>query len=63
MPTQVPAFAEKLLNAETATQTKALVRKVELPGGGGIAALITLENGHDHTKPTLFGPSGLKALD
>ncbi|TNY36486.1 3-hydroxyacyl-CoA dehydrogenase NAD-binding domain-containing protein [Thermomonospora catenispora] len=43
--------------------TKALVREVELPLGAGRAALITLDNGHDHTKPNTFGPHGLLALN
>ncbi|WP_093171391.1 3-hydroxyacyl-CoA dehydrogenase NAD-binding domain-containing protein [Sinosporangium album] len=42
--------------------TKALVRDVELPGGAGTLALITLDNGFDHTKPNTFGPGGLTAL-
>ena len=25
-------------------------------------ALITLDNGHDHTRPNTFGPAGLLAL-
>ncbi|GAA2415539.1 3-hydroxyacyl-CoA dehydrogenase NAD-binding domain-containing protein [Actinomadura vinacea] len=43
--------------------THARVRDVELPLGAGRAALITLDNGHDHTKPNTFGPRGLLALD
>ncbi|MEW9549418.1 3-hydroxyacyl-CoA dehydrogenase NAD-binding domain-containing protein [Nonomuraea sp. NPDC050783] len=43
--------------------TKALVRDVRLPGGAGTMALITLDNGFDHTKPNTFGPHGLLALD
>jgi 3-hydroxyacyl-CoA dehydrogenase/enoyl-CoA hydratase/carnithine racemase len=42
--------------------TKALVRHVELPYGAGTMALITLDNGHDHTRPNTFGPAGLIAL-
>ncbi|MFI6292181.1 3-hydroxyacyl-CoA dehydrogenase NAD-binding domain-containing protein [Nonomuraea sp. NPDC050790] len=42
--------------------TKALVRDVELPDGAGIMALITLDNGFDHTKPNTFGPGGLTSL-
>ena len=30
------------------------------PGGAGTAALITLDNGLDHTKPNTFGPAGLR---
>ncbi|HYZ54927.1 MAG TPA: 3-hydroxyacyl-CoA dehydrogenase NAD-binding domain-containing protein [Streptosporangiaceae bacterium] len=42
--------------------TRALVRDVELPYGAGTLALITLDNGHDHTKPNTFGPAGLLEL-
>src|SRR5579859_1000856 len=42
--------------------TRALVRDVRLPGGAGTMALITLDNGHDHTRPNTFGPAGLVAL-
>ena len=37
--------------------TRALVRDVELPYGAGPMALITLDNGHDHTRPNTFGPA------
>jgi 3-hydroxyacyl-CoA dehydrogenase/enoyl-CoA hydratase/carnithine racemase len=42
--------------------TRALVRDVPLPHGAGTMALITLDNGHDHTRPNTFGPAGLLAL-
>ena len=42
--------------------TRALVRDVSLPYGAGTMALITLDNGHDHTRPNTFGPAGLLAL-
>ncbi len=42
--------------------TRALVRDVRLPDGAGTMALITLDNGHDHTRPNTFGPAGLLAL-
>jgi enoyl-CoA hydratase/carnithine racemase len=42
--------------------TRALVRDVELPYGAGTMALITLDNGRDHTRPSTFGPAGLLAL-
>jgi 3-hydroxyacyl-CoA dehydrogenase/enoyl-CoA hydratase/carnithine racemase len=42
--------------------THARVRDVELPDGAGTLALITLDNGHDHTKPSTFGPGGLLEL-
>jgi 3-hydroxyacyl-CoA dehydrogenase/enoyl-CoA hydratase/carnithine racemase len=46
--------------------TKAIVRDVDLNAavpGAGILALITLDNGHDHTKPNTFGPRGLFSLN
>ena len=42
--------------------TQALLRVVELPYGVGKAALITLDNGKDHTKPNTFGVGGLQSL-
>jgi 3-hydroxyacyl-CoA dehydrogenase/enoyl-CoA hydratase/carnithine racemase len=42
--------------------TRAIVRDVDLGPGAGILALITLDNGHDHTKPNTFGPRGLLSL-
>src|SRR6202167_202597 len=42
--------------------TKALVRDVQLPYGAGTMALITLDNGHDHTRPNTFGPASLIEL-
>jgi 3-hydroxyacyl-CoA dehydrogenase/enoyl-CoA hydratase/carnithine racemase len=43
--------------------THALVRYVHLPGTGGPRfALITVDNGHDHTRPNTFGPDGLREL-
>ncbi|TDD34792.1 3-hydroxyacyl-CoA dehydrogenase [Actinomadura sp. KC06] len=43
--------------------THAVVRDVTLPNEAGTLALITLDNGHDHTKPNTFGPNGLAELD
>ncbi|MCO5970563.1 3-hydroxyacyl-CoA dehydrogenase NAD-binding domain-containing protein [Actinoallomurus soli] len=43
--------------------THARVRDVELPYGAGTMALITLDNGFDHTKPNTFGPRGLLELN
>ena len=46
--------------------TEAIVRDVDLNAavpGAGILALITLDNGHDHTKPNTFGPRGLLSLN
>ncbi|MEU5105004.1 MULTISPECIES: 3-hydroxyacyl-CoA dehydrogenase NAD-binding domain-containing protein [unclassified Streptomyces] len=43
--------------------TQAHVRHLDLPGGAGRFALITLDNGLDHTKPTTFGPASLANLN
>ncbi|ROT32914.1 3-hydroxyacyl-CoA dehydrogenase NAD-binding domain-containing protein [Micromonospora sp. HM5-17] len=43
--------------------TRALLRLVAVPGLDRPAALITLDNGFDHTKPNTFGPAGLASLD
>ncbi|GAA4611618.1 3-hydroxyacyl-CoA dehydrogenase NAD-binding domain-containing protein [Actinoallomurus liliacearum] len=43
--------------------THVRVRDVELPYGAGTMALITLDNGFDHTKPNTFGPRGLLELN
>jgi 3-hydroxyacyl-CoA dehydrogenase/enoyl-CoA hydratase/carnithine racemase len=43
--------------------TRAIVRDVDLGPDAGLLALITLDNGHDHTKPNTFGPQGLLSLN
>ncbi|MCZ2839725.1 3-hydroxyacyl-CoA dehydrogenase NAD-binding domain-containing protein [Modestobacter sp. VKM Ac-2985] len=43
--------------------TAAKVRYLRVPGLAGELALITLDNGHDHTRPSTFGPGGLASLD
>ena len=43
--------------------TEAHVRYLQVPGLDGELALITLDNGHDHTRPSTFGPGGLASLD
>jgi 3-hydroxyacyl-CoA dehydrogenase/enoyl-CoA hydratase/carnithine racemase len=43
--------------------TLAPSRDVVLPNKAGTMALITLDNGHDHTKPNTFGPKGLAELN
>ncbi|WP_028649347.1 3-hydroxyacyl-CoA dehydrogenase NAD-binding domain-containing protein [Nocardiopsis sp. CNT312] len=53
--------ARELFGSEVVTN--AISRDVTLPYGAGTAVLITLDNGHDHTKPNTFGPGGLLALD
>jgi 3-hydroxyacyl-CoA dehydrogenase/enoyl-CoA hydratase/carnithine racemase len=43
--------------------TRALLRLVPVPGLDRPAALITLDNGRDHTKPNTLGPGGLASLE
>jgi 3-hydroxyacyl-CoA dehydrogenase/enoyl-CoA hydratase/carnithine racemase len=50
-----PDFADEVV-------TRSLVRYLEVPGVPGEIALITLDNGHDHTRPSTFGPAGLQSL-
>lgn len=51
------------LAAPNEVVTKALLRLVTVPGLDRPAALITLDNGHDHKKPNTLGPAGLASLD
>ncbi|MFY1620136.1 3-hydroxyacyl-CoA dehydrogenase NAD-binding domain-containing protein [Micromonospora sp. WMMD736] len=51
------------MKAANEVVTKALLRQVNVPGLDRPAALITLDNGLDHTKPNTFGPAGLASLD
>jgi 3-hydroxyacyl-CoA dehydrogenase/enoyl-CoA hydratase/carnithine racemase len=51
---EIPEFGEVV--------TKAIVRDVDL-GPAGTLALITLDNGFDHTKPNTFGPKSLLSLN
>lgn len=43
--------------------THARVRRLDMPDGAGVMALITVDNDRDHTRPTTFGPAGLASLD
>ncbi|MEO5710911.1 MAG: 3-hydroxyacyl-CoA dehydrogenase NAD-binding domain-containing protein [Nocardioidaceae bacterium] len=43
--------------------TEAKSRDVVLPHGAGTMALITLDNGFDHTRPNTFGPRSLASLN
>ncbi len=46
--------------------TRAIVRDADLGAaapGVGVLALVTLDNGHDHTKPNTFGVRGLLSLN
>ncbi|MFI0909004.1 3-hydroxyacyl-CoA dehydrogenase NAD-binding domain-containing protein [Streptomyces abikoensis] len=58
--TELLKGAAELFPDEVVTQ--AHVRHFDLPGAGRFA-LITLDNGLDHTKPTTFGPQSLANLD
>jgi 3-hydroxyacyl-CoA dehydrogenase/enoyl-CoA hydratase/carnithine racemase len=42
--------------------TRALVRYLDIPGLAGEFALITLDNGRDHTRPSTLGPAALSSL-
>jgi enoyl-CoA hydratase/carnithine racemase len=48
---------------ENEVVTEAKVRYLRVPGVAGELALITIDNGHDHTRPSTFGPGGLASLD
>lgn len=59
---------QELIDQAVAIETDEVVtyarsRDVVLPNEAGTLALITLDNGHDHTKPNTFGPKGLAELD
>jgi 3-hydroxyacyl-CoA dehydrogenase/enoyl-CoA hydratase/carnithine racemase len=54
--TTLPDFPD-----EVVTETK--VHYVDLPGGVGRAALLTLDNGRDHKRPNTFGPASLASLE
>ena len=54
-PTATTDFASEVV-------TRTPVRDVALPGGAGMLALITLDNGFDHTKPNTFGPQSIAGL-
>ncbi|MBM7414770.1 3-hydroxyacyl-CoA dehydrogenase NAD-binding domain-containing protein [Rhodococcoides corynebacterioides] len=43
--------------------THAFTKIVTVPGLDGPVAIVTLDNGFDHTKPSTFGPAGLTELD
>ncbi len=59
--TELLKGAAELFPGEVVTQ--AHVRHLDLPFGAGRFALITLDNGLDHTKPTTFGPQSLANLN
>ncbi|WP_020671903.1 3-hydroxyacyl-CoA dehydrogenase NAD-binding domain-containing protein [Amycolatopsis nigrescens] len=43
--------------------TEAVTRLISVPGLDKQVALITIDNGHDHTRPSTFGPQGLVSLN
>ncbi|MEI2775447.1 MAG: 3-hydroxyacyl-CoA dehydrogenase NAD-binding domain-containing protein [Tetrasphaera sp.] len=53
--TAAPAFDAEVV-------TKAIVQDVTMPDGAGVLALITLDNGFDHTKPNTFGPASIAGI-
>jgi len=53
-PTTTEARAERVTHAHA--------RDVRLPGDAGTLALVTLDNGLDHTKPSTLGPQGMASL-
>ncbi len=62
-PEELTALVE--LAAQTAdgeVVTHALSRDIRLPHAGSTAVLITLDNGHDHSRPNTLGPRGLGEL-
>jgi len=54
-PVTAPGMPEEVV-------TRTPVQDVTLPGGAGILALVTLDNGHDHTRPNTFGPQTIAGL-
>ena len=66
MSTAVPTSATTAARTVTLpgeVVTAAHVRLISVPGVAGQVALITLDNGMDHTRPTTFGPQGLANID
>ncbi|RCW43974.1 3-hydroxyacyl-CoA dehydrogenase [Halopolyspora algeriensis] len=54
--TSTPNFPDEVV-------TRAFTRLINVPGVSGQVALITIDNGHDHTRPSTFGPAGLASLN
>ncbi|MGH3353971.1 MAG: enoyl-CoA hydratase/isomerase family protein, partial [Nocardioides sp.] len=55
------ADVEKLFSDDEVV-TEAKLAKVTLPSGK-VLGLVTLDNGHDHTRPNTFGPKSLVELN
>ncbi|MDU0315245.1 3-hydroxyacyl-CoA dehydrogenase NAD-binding domain-containing protein [Phycicoccus sp. M110.8] len=60
--TQQQAPADKGAQGFEEVVTHTPVRDITLPGGAGTLALVTLDNGFDHTKPNTFGPKTIEGL-
>jgi 3-hydroxyacyl-CoA dehydrogenase/enoyl-CoA hydratase/carnithine racemase len=60
--TQQQAPADKTAQGFEEVVTRTPVRDIALPGGAGTLALVTLDNGFDHTKPNTFGPKTIEGL-
>ncbi|NUP32875.1 MAG: 3-hydroxyacyl-CoA dehydrogenase [Streptomycetaceae bacterium] len=58
--TDLKQLAQEIFPDELVTHFP--VRVLDLPDGAGKFALISMDNGFDHTKPTTFGPAGLAEL-
>jgi len=61
-PTDTDLPAEAALAYPDEVVTSAYVRYLAVPGLRSDLALITVDNGLDHTRPTTFGPAGLANL-
>ena len=55
-------FSPLIEAADDEVITESFVRDVALPSGG-VLALVTLDNGRDHTRPNTLGPRTLQGLD
>ncbi|MDR7303176.1 3-hydroxyacyl-CoA dehydrogenase NAD-binding domain-containing protein [Haloactinomyces albus] len=53
---QTPDFPNEVV-------TRAFTRLIDVPGVAGRVALITIDNGYDHNRPSTFGPGGLASLN
>ncbi len=62
MTTTAPTAPSPTSTLPTEVVTHSPVQDVTLPGGAGVLALLTLDNGMDHTRPTTFGPQGVAEL-
>lgn len=56
-------MSEQTISLPGEVVTEAHLRLIDVPGISGQVALITLDNGLDHTRPTTFGPTGIGNID